>query len=109
MINGSQSQELNTFDTQCRLVSGKAKVEAGPSTSRWKVCRRGSMETVPLAAGLVLAEVGSLKVETNGCQARKGGARVSSLPSTSGLSSSLLMGLLAEVGSKWFPCAPLCR
>lgn len=64
------------------------------------------MRTVTLAACLVLAEVSSIKVEINGCQARKGDARVRSLLSTSGLSSSLLTLMLAEVGFKWFPSPP---
>lgn len=61
------------------------------------------MKTVALAACLVLAEVSSIKVEINGCQARKGDARVPSFLSTSGLSSSLLTLMLAEVAFKWFP------
>lgn len=109
--SGTQgSQELNTFALKGRLVSRKAKFEAGASNGfRWPTCRSGSMETVSPAASLVLAELSSIKVETNGCQARKGDARVSSLLSTSGLSSSLLMGLLAEVGSKWFSRPPQWR
>lgn len=92
-----------SFAPKCRLVSRKVKFEAGSSISRGCSCCSGNVITVPLAACLVLAEVSSIKVETNGCQVRKGDAGVPSLLGTSGLSSFLLTLMLAEIGFKWFP------